>query len=722
MVDEDAAPAEEARPASPSWRRELDAVYGDAAPHAPGLRAAARRRRALRHPPARTWRRSSTAAPWTSRKRATRPGRSCAPTAIAWPRRSASCASRSSATRRRRRRCASTRSISASRCSSPTSCATSPRTRARGRIYLPADELRAFGVSRSGSAVGHALAGVRAPDAVPGGSARARTTCAPAPPSAVASGRSWWSPRSWATSTTRCSSRSRRASSTFRRQDHGAPPRQDAHRPRQLRQGAVAPADRARVTARCVKHVVVIGGGFAGLAAATRSSKRARRDAAGKRGSSAGAPTPSSTRRPATSWTTGSTCSWAATGHARVPRAHRHRRQAAPAGAARVAFVDARRGRARGWRRRGCPGRCRCSAGLFGFSSLPWRDKLGDAQGRHRDPAAVALPAAGDRLGDRRRLARPARPVAGGAARLLPSAGAGHAQRRSAHGRADARGGAARGLLCRAGRRRGRAHRAGARRAVRPLRRRRARLAAGAQRHGAARRGGGARARRGSDGSGWRAAWRCAAARRIAADAVIAACPPPRWCRSSTPSTARARPGGPASAADRVANRVAAPVARSPRHRRGDHRLHRLAAALDLRPQQARAGADPSKSHLSLVVSAAAALVDRAADEIVQTLVAELGRVRARGGAGARACTRGVIEGARGDHRARRRVRRAAPALPEPGRGAVRRRRLRAHRAARHDRERGARRRRRRGVGAGVRSAAPRADGGVGAGRRLRAR
>lgn len=36
---------------------------------------------------------------------------------------------------------------------------------------------------------------------------------------------------------------------------------------------------------------------------------------------------------------------------------------------------------------------------------------------------------------------------------------------------------------------------------------------------------------------------------------------------------------------------------------------------------------DPSRSHLSLVVSAARGLVDRSSDEIVQTLVAELGRV-----------------------------------------------------------------------------------------------
>ncbi|MCU1278754.1 MAG: squalene-associated FAD-dependent desaturase, partial [bacterium] len=36
---------------------------------------------------------------------------------------------------------------------------------------------------------------------------------------------------------------------------------------------------------------------------------------------------------------------------------------------------------------------------------------------------------------------------------------------------------------------------------------------------------------------------------------------------------------------------------------------------------------DPSRSHLSLVVSAARALVDRPSDEIVQSLVAELGRV-----------------------------------------------------------------------------------------------
>ena len=36
---------------------------------------------------------------------------------------------------------------------------------------------------------------------------------------------------------------------------------------------------------------------------------------------------------------------------------------------------------------------------------------------------------------------------------------------------------------------------------------------------------------------------------------------------------------------------------------------------------------DPSRSHLSLVVSAARGLIDRPADEIVQTLVAELGRL-----------------------------------------------------------------------------------------------
>ena len=245
----------------------------------------------------------------------------------------------------------------------------------------------------------------------------------------------------------------------------------------------------------------------------------------------------------------------------------------------------------------------------------------------------------------------------------------------------------------------------------RSLRRRRARVAAGAQRDRAARRpassaslveGGVAR---GVGLRGGETIARRRGDRRLSAGGARRA----RRRRRCAPT----RRGGPASAALQTSPIVSrAPVARSARHRRGDHRLRRLAAALDLPSQQARAAcATRRRSHLSLVVSAARGLIDLPSrrDRAGCSSASCSASCPAAARAQRAACAR--HQGARRDHRAHRRHRRAAPALAEPHRRAVRRRRLRAHRAAGDDRERRARRRRRRRAGARLRSAArPRAS------------
>ena len=152
------------------WRRELDAVYGDGAADAPGDRRALREAvRALRHPPRghgsdhRRLRHGHREDPLR------RLGRAARSTAIASPRRSGSCASRSSATRpRRRRRCADY-AIDLGIALQLTNILRDVAEDAqRGRIYLPAEELRAFGVSEDELRSRHALAGVPAHDALPG--------------------------------------------------------------------------------------------------------------------------------------------------------------------------------------------------------------------------------------------------------------------------------------------------------------------------------------------------------------------------------------------------------------------------------------------------------------------------------------------------------------------------------------------------------------------------
>ena len=300
-----------------------------------------------------------------------------------------------------------------------------------------------------------------------------------------------------------------------------------------------------------MKHVVVIGGGFAGLGAATRlvEARRARDAAREAARSSAGAPTPSSTRPPATSSTTGSTCSWAATAATRAfLDAHRHRRQAArcrsgcdsPSSTATAGAVAR-------WRRRGCRRRCRSLAGLFGFSSLSWRDKLGML----KVAAAIQLPS---------RAAAAGRPT--GRPSTAGSIGSGSRRRRGAP--SSIRWRWPRSTTTRARRRPSCSRRCCARRffgagadgtRARAWRRSalselyvddaRAWLQARGATRAARRRRRARRVRRGRRGA--RRAC-CAAASRSRADAVIAAVSAARRCwRSSTPSCATACRGGRAS-------------------------------------------------------------------------------------------------------------------------------------------------------------------------------
>ena len=227
-----------------------------------------------------------------------------------------------------------------------------------------------------------------------------------------------------------------------------------------------------------------------------------------------------------------------------------------------------------------CRRRCRCCRAVR-LPSLPWRDRLAlvKVAAAIQLPSRLLPPATDwetvdgwlDRLGQSAAARRAfLHPLALAALNDDPRTAIGQdASRRCCARRSsaadDARLGMARVGLSRS------------------LRRRRARVAASARRDGAARRRRRARRRR-----AWRRARRraCAAARPIAADAVIAACPPAalvalvdaEWREGETWWA------GLRAAAD-VADRVAAPVARSPRHRRGDHRLRRLAAALDLQSQ-----------------------------------------------------------------------------------------------------------------------------------------
>ena len=95
-----------------------------------------------RHPRARASRRStSTATGWRA------PSAGCRCACSAWRRRTAS----------------RSRIISAARCSSPTSCATSTRTPAIGRLYLPREALRAAGITTNDP-----VDGAREPGARPG--------------------------------------------------------------------------------------------------------------------------------------------------------------------------------------------------------------------------------------------------------------------------------------------------------------------------------------------------------------------------------------------------------------------------------------------------------------------------------------------------------------------------------------------------------------------------
>ena len=174
-------------------------------------------------------------------------GRAAHSTAIAWPRRSGSCASRSSATRRRRRRRAQYAidlGIALQLTNILRDVAEDAR---RGRIYLPAEDLRAFGVSdeRIWSS-GHALAGFHAPDAVPGGAgalalpARARRDLADERSQLVIAeimGDIYYALLEEIEAS---------QFDVFGRQARPCGAATRWHRARQLRQGALAPADRAR--------------------------------------------------------------------------------------------------------------------------------------------------------------------------------------------------------------------------------------------------------------------------------------------------------------------------------------------------------------------------------------------------------------------------------------------------------------------------------------------
>ena len=116
--------------------------------------------------PARRWRRSSTGARWICSACATSAPTISIRTATAWPRRWVSAASRSSATPTRAP--ASTPCTSARRCSSRTSSATSGPTPRSGRVYLPQQDLQAFGVSEDDLVAGRYGDRFVAPDGAPG--------------------------------------------------------------------------------------------------------------------------------------------------------------------------------------------------------------------------------------------------------------------------------------------------------------------------------------------------------------------------------------------------------------------------------------------------------------------------------------------------------------------------------------------------------------------------
>ena len=115
---------------------------------------------------------SSTAWRWTWSPTSARPTvrRS---TSIATGSRARSAGCRSGCSAWRRRTASRSRIISAARCSSPISCATSTRTPAIGRLYLPREALRAAGIAATDPATVLSQPGAR-PGLRAGGRARAR--------------------------------------------------------------------------------------------------------------------------------------------------------------------------------------------------------------------------------------------------------------------------------------------------------------------------------------------------------------------------------------------------------------------------------------------------------------------------------------------------------------------------------------------------------------------
>ena len=161
---------------SQRWRADIDALYaGTSSPRAARARAAGA---ALRPAGARISSPSSTAWRWTcSRTSARRTARRSI--SIATASRARSAGSRCGCSAWRRRPASRSRIISAARCSSPTSCATSTRTPAIGRLYLPREALAGRGHHdhRSGGRAGAARASARPARR----SSRARASISPKP-------------------------------------------------------------------------------------------------------------------------------------------------------------------------------------------------------------------------------------------------------------------------------------------------------------------------------------------------------------------------------------------------------------------------------------------------------------------------------------------------------------------------------------------------------------